>query len=264
VQALHELDRYIRMMGNRQLAARITNNPGALKFTIRKFYRASGASTQLKGVQPDIVLPSVLDAIEVGEGSLENPLPWDPIDPAKFTPVNVVTPFLEELRKRSATRVANGKDFAYVREDFELTRKVREEKTVSLNLSERLREKEEAEKRKQDRKTERLARTKPAETAYEITLKLTDQPGLPEPLGKTNSVNLAHGTAPVTVAGGNQVVAFQRSKPASDEEEEEEAASLVDVPLEEAKYILLDYLTLYAAKGGSVVQALPAPAPTVR
>jgi hypothetical protein len=133
-----------------------------------------------------------------------------------------------------------------------------------LNLSERLREKEEAEKRKQDRKTERLARTKPAETAYEITLKLADQPGLPEPLGKTNSVNLAHATAPVAVAGGNQVVAFQRSKPASDEEEEEEAASLVDVPLEEAKYILLDYLTLYAAKGGSVVQALPAPAPTVR
>jgi carboxyl-terminal processing protease len=54
---------------------RATNDPGALKITIRKFYRAGGASTQLKGVMPDIVLPSVLNySKEIGEVALENPL----------------------------------------------------------------------------------------------------------------------------------------------------------------------------------------------
>ena len=60
-----------------------TNNPvafGALKYTTNKFYRITGSSTQLKGVTPDIVLPSIRDYLDVGEASLENALPWDTID----------------------------------------------------------------------------------------------------------------------------------------------------------------------------------------
>src|SRR5207253_8935457 len=57
-----------------------TNNPGAVKVTIRKFYRPSGSSTQLKGVVPDLVLPSLNNYAEVGEASLENPLSWDTIE----------------------------------------------------------------------------------------------------------------------------------------------------------------------------------------
>jgi carboxyl-terminal processing protease len=95
-------------------------------------------STQLKGVTPDIILPSVVDAIEVGEASLENPLLCDTNEAAKFTPMNVVTPFLKELQQRSAARIAASKDFAYIQEDYEAMRKSRAEKTISLNLAERL------------------------------------------------------------------------------------------------------------------------------
>ncbi len=56
-----------------------SEDPGALKVTISKFYLPSGKSTQLEGVKSDIVLPSLSDALEVGEIELENPLPWDTI-----------------------------------------------------------------------------------------------------------------------------------------------------------------------------------------
>ena len=61
-------------------------DPGTLKITIRKFYRVSGASTQLKGVVPDIILPDVWNYDDdIGETSLENPLPWDTVPSAIIT-----------------------------------------------------------------------------------------------------------------------------------------------------------------------------------
>src|SRR5205807_7481098 len=79
VQSLLQLANYMRRTG-----AAATNDPGAVKITIRKFYRASGSSTQLKGVVPDMVLPSVNDQLEVGESSLENPLAWATIATAVY------------------------------------------------------------------------------------------------------------------------------------------------------------------------------------
>jgi carboxyl-terminal processing protease len=65
-----------------------TNDPGTLKITKGKFYRITGASTQLKGVASDIVLPDVLDHSPfVGESSLDYPLPWDTIDPVDSSPL---------------------------------------------------------------------------------------------------------------------------------------------------------------------------------
>ena len=79
----------------------VTNDPGAVKLTIKKFYRANGASTQLKGVVPDVVLPSIFgEAKEIGETALENPLqPGEPIRKATYTPLNLVEPYLAELRR---------------------------------------------------------------------------------------------------------------------------------------------------------------------
>ena len=73
-------------------------DPGALKVTIRKFYRPSGASTQLRGVAADIALPSLSDAADVGEGELKDPLPWDRVPPSDFAREDHVSPFLNELR----------------------------------------------------------------------------------------------------------------------------------------------------------------------
>ena len=66
----------------------LTNDPGALKLTIKEFFRPSGTSTQLKGVIPDIVLPSVAsESKDIGESALENPLPCETIPSAKIRPL---------------------------------------------------------------------------------------------------------------------------------------------------------------------------------
>jgi serine/threonine protein kinase len=84
---------------------------------------ASGASTELKGVAADIVLPSLWnDSTEVGENTLDNHLPWDVIDSSSFEKVNLVQPELGQLTQLSSSRIATNKEFAYMREDIERVR----------------------------------------------------------------------------------------------------------------------------------------------
>lgn len=190
VQSLSPLKPFLK-----QSTETLTNDPGTLKMTIRKFYRASGQSTQLKGVTPDLVLPSVNNVAEVGETALENPLPWDTIESAKFERLNRMEPYLAELRKRELERLAHEKDSDYVREDIDLAKKILADKTVSLNEKQRRKEKEEADAREKGRQKERLARAPLDKTVYEITLKLADQPGLPPPVPKTNTLVAAKDTS---------------------------------------------------------------------
>ncbi len=158
-------------------------DPGALKVTIRKFYRPSGASTQLKGVAADIALPSLSDAADVGESELADPLPWDRIASSAFDREDHVSRFIDRLRNQSATRLAEDKDFDYVREDIAQMKKSLATKTVSLNEADRRREKEATKAREDSRKQERAARQERVPTIYEITLKNAVAPGLPEPVG---------------------------------------------------------------------------------
>ena len=62
-----------------------SDDDGALKLTIQKFYRVAGGSTQLHGVASDIVLPSLSDLPEYGEGALKNALAYDEVTKAKYT-----------------------------------------------------------------------------------------------------------------------------------------------------------------------------------
>ena len=120
-----------------------SNDPGTIKITIRKFYRVSGASTQLKGVEPDIVLPDVLNySTQVGEVSLENPLPWDTIQPASYEKFNLVQPWLAALKARSDGRIATNQDFIYVKQDIDQFVKMQADKTASINEHETLKERE--------------------------------------------------------------------------------------------------------------------------
>jgi carboxyl-terminal processing protease len=240
VQHLQPLRLYMRM------ADSDTNEPGALKVTIRKFYRASGASTQLKGVLPDIVLPSVLNYLkDIGENSLENPLPWDTTDSTRFEKLNQVQPSLPELLKRSDQRVAADREFAYIREDIERYRETEEDKTVSLNEQVRLKETRENEARAKARDQERLGRPAPEETVYEISLKQADKPGLPPPVQPTNSVALK--LAPGTETNRTDLAgAAAPSAAAAGDEEDDPKPPVVDAGLEEAKRILMDYIPLFA------------------
>jgi len=102
-----------------------TNDPGTLKVTIRKFYRVTGASTQLRGVIPDIILPDTLSYLTevASERTLEHALPWDTLPPGAiqsvhYTRLNLVQPYLALLRERSDTRIATNQDFIYIQQDI--------------------------------------------------------------------------------------------------------------------------------------------------
>jgi carboxyl-terminal processing protease len=214
--------------------AKMEHDPGALKFTIRKFYRANGRSTQFEGVTPDLVLPSVMNVVkDAGEKALDYALPCDTIDSAEFQPVNRVAPYLNELKKNSSQRVAKSKDFAYVREDIENYLKHQQDKTVSLNEKVRLKEKAEDDARQKARNKERLARKAPEPKVYELTLKNLSLPGLPPPVAKTNSV-----AATTTSTHSGSV------DPLGAVPDEEEKAPELDPTLDEAQAILVDYLQL--------------------
>lgn len=213
-----------------------TNDPGTLKITINKFYRVSGASTQLKGVMPDIVLPSVLSySTQFGETSLENPLPWDTIPSADYDKLNLVQPYLAQLHQRSDARIATNQDFIYVRQDIDELQKLQADKTITLNEREALKERETNRARDKARDDERAARKAPDEKIYDLTLENIGRPGLPPALGETNSMTanrLPAGTLPTSVVSTNVVAEISPKPP------------LVDPTLAESENILEDYISL--------------------
>jgi carboxyl-terminal processing protease len=155
VQTVVDLDRTMSLpFFNRKSPA-----AGALKLTIQKFYRVSGGSTQLNGVESDIVLPSRTDNPEIGEGSLKNPLPYDEVAPVAFkSSPNSGELFLEELRERSKRRLTSDPEFAYVSEDMSRLRERLEKNSISSNKEIRKKELADDKARKEARKTDRLAR----------------------------------------------------------------------------------------------------------
>jgi len=161
-----------------------TNDPGTVKITIRKFYRINGASTQLKGVVPDIVLPDSLSARnDIGENALPNALPWDTIPAAPdYMSVNEVQPYLNDLRKASEERVVTNQDFAYVRQDMAEVKKLQSQKTDTLNERKAWDEKEKIDKENKARLKEIASRKPPQLTIYPITIADAAQPGLPPPV----------------------------------------------------------------------------------
>ncbi len=151
-------------------------DPGnELKMTVQKFYRVAGGSTQEKGVVPDIVLPSLLDAFELGETTLKYYLPWDTISPVPFDHFNLAAPYIAQLKAKSDVRVANSTDFNYLRQDIAFYKKRVVDTTASLNEAARLKETEEL-------KTAALARKKDLENRkagrdkdLELTLDMVDK-----------------------------------------------------------------------------------------
>ncbi len=159
-----------------------TNDPGMLKITKGKFYRVSGASTQLKGVASDIVLPDILNHYStIGESALENALPWDTIQPARFEKLNLVDPFLAELQKRSESRVATNQEFSYIKQDIEQFKKNQADKTASLNEHDVIADRERDTLKLHARDKERDLRPLPTVKVYELTVKNSDDDELPAP-----------------------------------------------------------------------------------
>jgi carboxyl-terminal processing protease len=131
---------------------------GQITVTIGKFYRVTGESTQHRGVEPDVQLPSAIDMTEVGESSLEAALPWDRIQPAPFTAWHDEHPViaLTSLVSEETTREQHDPDYRYLVDDVAALNKVRAEKTLSLNLKVRQEERTRVDKERLDRANQRL------------------------------------------------------------------------------------------------------------
>jgi carboxyl-terminal processing protease len=133
---------------------------GQLNVTIGKYYRITGESTQDRGVTPDITIPSLIDANEVGESTRDRALPWDHIEPAAFKAESDITaPLVATLTKAHEERTAGSADFRYLRADIGALDAMRSQKTVSLNLKTR-----EEERKHQD--DDRLARENALRAAH--------------------------------------------------------------------------------------------------
>ncbi|MDQ2919137.1 MAG: carboxy terminal-processing peptidase [Verrucomicrobiota bacterium] len=173
VQTILEIGRFTSLLGS------ASQEDGALKLTIQKFYRVAGGSTQLQGVVSDIVLPSLTDLPEYGEGALKNCLPYDEVPKARYTkwsePPQI---YLEELKRRSEARVKADPEFHYVMEDMERLRHKLDDNRISLNEDVRRAELNQDKERKDARAKDRLARKDDDSKIYRLTLDTVDKPNL--------------------------------------------------------------------------------------
>ena len=112
-------------------------NHGELKFTIAKFYRVSGQSTQHQGVLPDISYPAEYNTKEIGESALPEAMPWDSIKPAINPGPDPFKPYLKTLEKRHAQRTKHNPDFVFSHERLALSKALMKDTVVSLNEEKR-------------------------------------------------------------------------------------------------------------------------------
>ncbi|MGB0775679.1 MAG: carboxy terminal-processing peptidase, partial [Akkermansiaceae bacterium] len=152
VQQPMEIRRMMPFMVNARRA-------GILKPTIQTFYRVSGSTTQYKGVESDIVLPSLLDAFEIGEKHMDYAMKPDTIRRAPgFHQLNRANLFLPVIKERSDARVKSNKDFNYIADDAARMIERRKKNIVSLNMTKRKKQLETDEQRNNVRNVERLKR----------------------------------------------------------------------------------------------------------
>lgn len=146
VQNLFNLDRYMRAPGY-----------GQLTLTIGKYYRVTGGSTQHRGVEPDIVLPSLVDLETVGESTRDTALPWDQIEATRFRAEAPLDEEIQMLEVRRSERAVNDPDFNYLLNDIAALGAIRDRDTVSLNLAARENERESLQQQQLTRENERRA-----------------------------------------------------------------------------------------------------------
>src|SRR6059036_2790190 len=173
VQTILPIGRFASLLGSH------SDEDGALKLTIQKFYQVAGGSTQLHGVASDIVLPSLSDLPEFGEGALKNCLTYDEVPKAHFTKWSEShSLFVEELKRRSAERAQHDSEFHYVTEDIGRLRHKLDENRISLNEDLRKKELSDDKLRKEMRSKDRLARNQEEPRIYRLTLDTVDKPNL--------------------------------------------------------------------------------------
>ena len=124
VQTFVELNRFLNT----------SDDFGALKLTIQKFYRVNGKSTQLKGVDSDIPMKDIFTYEEIGERYNNYALPWDQVSTSGFAPLNTLN--MSNLVNNSAKRLTQNKNYQLLLESAQWKEKLDKEEKVTLNLKE--------------------------------------------------------------------------------------------------------------------------------
>ncbi len=232
VQTILEIGRFTSLLGSR------SQDDGALKLTIQKFYRVAGGSTQLHGVASDVVLPTLTDLPEYGEGALKNCLAYDEVPKARFTKwSDSHSLFVDELKHRSSERVQNSPEFHYVMEDMERLRHKIDENRITLNEDTRKHELDADKLRKETRGKERLARHDEEPRVYRLTLDTVDKPNLqlimfPGKLAQAKTKGVTPKVAPEAAGDGDSdgaAGADDTKEPAIDPERDEALNILNDL-----------------------------------
>jgi carboxyl-terminal processing protease len=128
---------------------------GYVQYTIQKFYRINGGSTQNKGVVPDISYPTAVDPEETGESVEDNALPWDSIDKAAYNVLKQREEQIMQLKKQHEMRIMSDLEFGFIAQDIERYRAEKDDNSLSLKEETRQRQIEEREARKLNRINER-------------------------------------------------------------------------------------------------------------
>ena len=136
-----------------QLAKNDKPKFGELKLTIAQFFRINGGTTQLRGVTPDILFPTISDDEDFGESSFDNALPWAQIKAADYAPVGNLSQLVPNLLNRRGIRVKTDKDYQYLLEDVAEFKQLRKKNQISLNEAERRKERDVQEAKLKARKT---------------------------------------------------------------------------------------------------------------
>ena len=110
---------------------------GQIKITESKFYRVSGSSTQAKGIEPDIVLPSTWDIEETGESSLDESLPWDTIRPIRHRKYNLNDFAIQRASENHIDRLSSDPNMQYILKIRQKYDQSKNKKELSLNINER-------------------------------------------------------------------------------------------------------------------------------
>lgn len=196
VQTILPVERYMPFFSEKKGA-------GELKVTIQKFYRIAGGSTQLKGVEPDVKLPSLRDVLDIGEAAAENPLPYDTIPPRKYPLFRKEAFPVDEINARVKSRLTSNPEFQYVLDESKRLKDKIDRNTVTLNLAEREKERMDNENRRDQQEVDREKRAK--ETAdrikdngfkiYHLTLDNVDKPELVPHSAFTKEMNSGMRTA---------------------------------------------------------------------
>ncbi|MEO7432890.1 MAG: carboxy terminal-processing peptidase [Dokdonella sp.] len=226
---------------------------GEVKMTIAQFFRIDGGSTQLRGVTPDISFPLTVDAKDFGESSYDNALPWSSIPPATYAPVADLKPVVPTLLERHKERTDKSAEWKGFESDLADMRKLRDEKTISLNEDVRRKERDEQEAKHKARDltagTATPASDPASKTVEKVTADVNDDAS-----GKHTTTDTTKVVTGVAAAGAKATkdpaspqddgLQPDERSVASDIKREKEQKAKPDVVLDEAAHIVADEVGL--------------------